>query len=658
MTDSKYSWLRDPNWPESINQDIIGFLNDENSKCKTFFRSINDQVHSLFTELKGRIKEDDFSVPIQKGEYSYYSYIKPNQSYWTHARKLNNAEEVLLDENKESLGKKFFKVGDIEASPSHELLAYSVDLNGSERYRIIVKNLASQQIVDNNVSETFETVVWHQNNQGYFYVPTGTKWRADKVYYHSIGTKQSEDILIYEEHDETFWVSPSLSSSENFLFINSASNDSNEIWYLDLTSPNFELKLLLKRSKDQLYSVTHHENSFYITANDAGKNFRLVKALISNPSENWVEIIAHNPDIYILNATAYKDHLVIEKRVLGLTEIDIINLKTRSTYKVAFKEEIYDAHHIFTTFDAKAMRYQYSSLVQPREIIETDFTTHASTLLKIQDVPSGHDPAQYITKRVWAEASDGTKVPISLLYRKDLNLPAPLYLYGYGSYGYAVPITFRTTVLSLVDRGFIYAIAHIRGGDDLGYEWYESAKFLSKRNTFNDFISSARYLLEKGYTESKKIVISGGSAGGMLIGYCINNAPELYKAAVLHVPFVDVLSTMLDETLPLTQGEFKEWGNPKDPEYYDYIKSYSPFDNIAARHYPSIFITSGLNDPRVTYWEAAKFALKLADHKLDDNPLLLKTNMEGGHKGKTGRYDALHEIAEEYAFILKAFKII
>lgn len=676
INDSNYAWLRDPNWPNSIDQKIIDYLDNENVKCEKFFKPLQGDVDSLFAELKGRIKEDDFTVPVQKGRYFYYSYIAKGQDYWVHARSSSlrtkgeaiqkgldrhaismarddGMEEVLLDENKEAEGKEFFRVDAVEASPNHKLLAYSVDLNGSEKYQAFVKDLASGKTIDSNVSDVFGSVVWHKNNQGYFYVPTGSQWRAEKVYYHAIGTKQKDDILIYEEFDKTFWVHPHLSSSEEYLFITTKSGNSNETWYLDLGNPKAELRLMLKRREDHLYEATHHEDSFYIITNDKGKNGRLVKADIQ--AENWKEVIPHNKDIYLLDATAYQDHLVVEKRILGLTKIDVINLRTNAVSELSFKDEVYDAHHSFTTFEAKELRYQYSSLAQPRQVIEWNFSNHAYIVRKTQEIPSGYDSSQYETKRIWADGEGGVKIPVSLLYRKDIAKPAPLYLYGYGSYGHAIPASFRTTALSLVDRGFVFAIAHIRGGDDLGYEWYESAKFLTKKRTFEDFIGAAKSLIEQGFASAGQITICGGSAGGMLIGYCINAAPELYKAAVLHVPFVDVLATMLDDKLPLTPLEYKEWGNPKDPEYYDYIKSYSPFDNIKPQAYPNIFITSGLNDPRVTYWEPAKFALKLADHKQDNNLLLLKTNMAGGHMGKSGRYDSLKEIAEEYAFILKSF---
>jgi len=625
---------------------------------------VQSEVDSLFAELKARIKEDDFTVPIKVDDYYYYSYIKQGQDYWVHARKhgsLSAKEEVLLDENLEAAGKDFFHTGDVEASPNHKLLAYGMDLDGSERYQLFVKDIAGNKLLDGNVKDAFGSIVWHKNNEGFFYIPTGENWRAEKVFYHTIGMPQSDDVLVYEEKDHTFSVNIDLSSSERYLFIVAKSGNNNETWYLDLEDPNAKLTVVLPRERDHLYHVTHHGDYFYMLTNDKGKNYRLVRADIDDPNKSRKEIIGHINDVYLLDVTAYKNHIVLEKRVLGLTQIQIIELATKESEEIKFKDEVYDAYHIFTTFDSLAVRYQYSSLTQPRSIMEYEFATKKSTELKIQEIPSGYDAEKYQTKRVWATSNDGVKVPVSLLYRKDLfkqDGSNPLYLYGYGSYGIAIPPSFRTTALSLVNRGFVFAIAHIRGGDDLGYDWYESAKFLTKKRTFEDFIAAAESLIEHKYTAKGQIAICGGSAGGMLMGYCANNAPELYKAIIMHVPFVDVLETMMDETLPLTPLEFEEWGNPKDPAYYEYIKSYSPFDNIAAQSYPNIFITSGLNDPRVGYWEPTKFALKLRDYKNDDNLLLLKTNMDAGHQGKSGRYDSLKELAEEYVFILKTFGML
>ena len=661
--DTDYSWLRDANWPNSVSDKIINHLNQENQRYNDFFHTRNDQVEAMFNELKGRIKEDDWTPGIIIGSYEYYSYIKAGQDYWIHARKLlvdGTAEEILLDENLDAKSQKFYEVGCVKISPNHKLLAYTVDLNGSEQYDVFVKDVASGKIIDRNVKATFGHVEWNHNSDAIYYIPTGKDWRAKKVYCHSIYADQaSSDALIYEELDKTFWVSIEKSSSQEYLVINSEAADSNELRVLNLLTN--ELKLILPRKADLLYSLTHHQNNFYLTINDQGKDNRIIKTSVLNPSSNWHEIIAHTKGTYICETIAYKNHLVIEKRVLGLVQISILNLSTSHINEVNFSDESYDAHVIFTTFDAIALRYKYSSLACPNMTSEYNFDAgHNPLPLKLQEVPSGFNNEHYVTKRIWAESSDGALVPVTVMYKKDLvkfDGSNPAYLYGYGSYGHAVTPSFKTNILSLVDRGFVFAIAHIRGGDDLGYEWYESAKMLTKKRTFEDFIASAQALIELGYTSEGDIATCGGSAGGMLVGACVNSAPQLFKTAILHVPFVDVLATMLDESLPLTQIEFKEWGNPKQPEFYGYIKSYSPFDNITKQNYPHILITSGLNDPRVTYWEPAKYAQKLRDYKTDNNLLLLKTNMEGGHQGKSGRYDYLKEVAEEYVFMLSLYQI-
>lgn len=658
----KYSWLRDPNWPKSTDQKILSYLNKWNEECEDHMKPLKQSIDSLFAEMKGRIKEDDISAPVKRDEYFYYSYIKKGDSYWTRARKyksMDAQEEIILDENVESKGHEFFKVGDISVSPDHSKIAYSLDTQGSERFTIFIKDIKTGQLIDSAVSDAFGDMVWDTNNTGFFYIPTGKEWRSEKVYYHKLGEPQKEDALIYHEHDKTFWLDITKSEDRKYLFITSKSGNSSEVRYINLTKATIVPTLVFERKTDVIYYLSHHSGYFYIMTNDLGKNNRIARFKPSESIENAEEICPTSKDIYIKNFHMYQNHLCIERRRLGLPEIQLIRLNDLMPYTVDFKEASYDATVIFTTFEAEAIRYEYSSLACPRTTFEYNFTTSEYKTLKVQEIPSGFDKSKYVVQREWATAQDGTQVPISLVYRKDLftnDGRNPLYLYGYGSYGHAIPAAFRGTIISLLDRGFVYAIGHIRGGDDLGYEWYESAKFLNKKRTFEDFIACAYHLIDKNYTTLGQITICGGSAGGMLIGYCINNAPELYKAAVLHVPFVDVLSTMLDDSLPLTPLEFKEWGNPKDEGFYEYMKSYSPVDNVKAQNYPNIFITSGLNDPRVTYWEPAKFAAKLQDMKLDANALLLKTNMSAGHGGKSGRYDAIKEVAEEFAFVLDCYK--
>lgn len=657
----EYSWIRDPNWPNSTDQKILDYLNKWNDECEDYLKPIQPKIEEIFKEMKGRIKEDDMSVPVKRDDYFYYSYIKAGQSYWTRARKyksMDATEEIILDENKEAKGRDFFRIGGYSISPDHSKVAYTLDLNGSEKFQIYIREIKTGELLDSAVEDVFGETVWDVDNAGLFYVPTGEEWRAEKVYHHKLKTKQSDDTLVYKESDKTFWVGIEKSEDKNYLFITAKSGNSSEVYYINLHTKTLTPTLTFPRKNDVIYYLSHHSGYFYIMTNDKGRNNRIARFKLSESLDKAEELYPTSKDVYIKNFNLYKNHLCVEQRELGLAKIELMNLQDKSKHTIQFDEEAFDTSVEFTTFDADSVRYEYSSLACPRTTYEYVFETGEYRTLKVQEIPSGFNKSDYHVKREWATAADGTKVPISLVHKKSLmkkDGSNPLYLYGYGSYGYAVPASFRASIISLLDRGFVYAIGHIRGGDDLGFEWYESAKFLNKKRTFEDFISCAKHLIDTKYTSKGHITISGGSAGGMLMGYCVNNAPELYKASILHVPFVDVLNTMLDDSLPLTPLEFKEWGNPKDDGFYEYIESYSPFDNIKAQNYPNIFITSGLNDPRVTYWEPAKFAAKLQDLKLDNNALLLKTNMSAGHGGKSGRYDALKELAEEFAFVVDCY---
>jgi oligopeptidase B len=659
---SSYDWLRDHNWPHSVDKRIITHLENENKTVEEFFSPLDGLKKTLFEEIKSRIAEDDCTVPIKIGSHLYHSEIKAGNSYWVHYRTDldGNNKTVLLDENLLAQQHEFFRLGALEISPDYGKIAYSVDYNGSERYQVFVQEIDTGKILDSSVIDVFAGIVWNGDSRSFFYLPAGENWRSDRLMYHVIGDPVQHDRLLYRETDHTFRLSIDASSSKCCLMINISSSNSNEIAYINITDPTLNMYWIAKRKEDVLYEATHHSENFYIIANDKGRNFRLLKLKIGEVWEQAQEMIAHSKDLYLTAVTAYKQHLVVEYKKQGLAGIKVINLNhTPTTAELKFEHESYSAWHMFTDFDYPTVRYQYSSLATPPSVFEYDVATHQSILLKAQNIPAGLNSADYTVRRTWFKSDDGTMIPVSLLWKNSLfkqDGGNPLYLYGYGSYGIAVPAGFRASVFSLVDRGFVYAIAHIRGGDDLGYEWYESAKFLNKKRTFEDFIAVAQGLIEQRYTGAQNIVISGGSAGGMLVGYSVNAAPGLFKAAVMHVPFVDVLSTMLDDSLPLTPGEFKEWGNPKNPEYYDYIKSYSPFDNIKKQAYPHLFVTAGLFDPRVTYWEPAKFVHKLRENKTSESILLLKTNMSAGHAGQSGRYDALKEIAEEFTFILKVLE--
>ncbi len=700
-----YDWLRDKNWPNSIDDAIIQHLDNYNSQVNDFFQPLEGMVETIYNEIKCRIAEDDKTVPIEKNGYLYYEQILEGQNYWVHYRQKGEIIDVLLDENIEAQKYDFFKLGHLTIAKNSDIIGYSFDSSGDERYDIIIKNIANNEIIDASVKDVFGNFVWDDGAKGFFYLPAGQYWRSDRVMYHALGTNQEEDVLVYQEQDETFRIGMSLSSSESYIMMNISSATSNEIRYLDSKSQNFEFQIIERRKQDIIYDVTHNGDYWYILTNDMGQNFRLLKVKIGSMIADGVELIGCSNENYLTSICAYNNHLVMEYKNDGLVKISKLSFLGDVIENIKFDDQSYYAHHIFTHYHYESIRYSYSSLCAPNSIYELkmgnnilDFfpnSTSAATcsvvpvlessrtlstlrfcatpcmllpeasferslLLKKQVMPAGFIQEDYEVQRLKIKSNDGVLIPVSIIFKKSLfkqDAANPLYLYGYGSYGISVPASFRPSIISLLDRGVVYAIAHIRGGDDLGYNWYESAKFLNKKRTFEDFLSVANGLIDLKYTSAGNIVIAGGSAGGMLIGYCINKAPWLFKAAIMHVPFVDVLNTMLDETLPLTPGEFKEWGNPKEKEYYDYIKSYSPFDCITTQDYPHLFVTSGLYDPRVTYWEPLKFVSKLQDCRTNNNLLLLKTNMSAGHAGKSGRYDYIKEIAEEFAFIITALQL-
>ena len=656
----EFSNLRDSHWPEAVKDPkIIAFLEHENKNVKDFFDPLQKQIETVFEEIKAKISLKDFRPPVQKGIYSYFQEIRENDDYWTYYRKAEKAE-VILDVNLLAKGHEFCTVTSVIPSPDNRSLAYAINLEGGEDYTIVVKSLDTGDIIDQKVTNAFGQIAWHGNSKGFFYIPCGENWRAQKVMYHEIGN--TSDIEIYEEKDSTYWVEMDVSLSDRFLFISPKTGERNEVWTVDFKDQKLEANLLKSRNDGHLTTITHHEESFYALINDSGKNFRLIQTDIHEPWSQVIEIIPHSKDVYLEEIECYKDFLLVAKKNLGIPELSAIDYKTLTPkFSVDFskhtKSGSFDASVLTTHYESNTLRYSYSSLSEPTQIWEYNQDSHTC----IKNITfKGFNSEDYETQRIYAASDDGTKVPISIIYKKGLfkkDGSNPLYLYGYGSYGISIEPGFRPHIFPLLDRGFIFAIAHIRGGSDLGYYWYEAAKFLTKKRTFEDFIACAKYLSNNGYTTSGNIAIDGRSAGGMLIGYTINAAPELFKAAILGVPFVDVLNTMLDETLPLTATEFEEWGNPKDPVYYDYIKSYSPYDNVKPQNYPAIFMTTGIKDPRVGYWEPAKFLAKLKKLKTNKNPLLLKTNMSAGHFGKSSRFEAYKEYAEEYVFILKVFGV-
>ena len=522
-----YSWLRDNSWPDVKDEAVLEYLKQENAYVDAVMKSRQDITDQLFDELKGRIKEDDRTVPIKVDSYYYYSFIEKGQDYWVHARKkdsFDGQEQVTIDENKLAKDKDFLNVAMVKASPNHRLVAYSADYDGDERYTIYLKNIENDTHLPDKIDNTFGIMLWHENNEGFFYIPANEQWRAKEIYYHKVGTDKSEDKLIYKEDDEVYRAWIGKSSSKQFIFLGSSCSNATEAYYISIDDPEMKPHLISKREEDHLYSMEHHSDYFYITTNDAGKNFRVVKTPVAAPAkENWQEVIPHNENIYIEGVSLYENHMAVSTKELGLNKIEIINLQDETSNFIDFPEAAYSAGLRYTTFDADTIRFSYSSLNTPSSIREYNLKDQQIEILKVQEIPSGFDSSEYSVERVWVTARDGIKVPISLVYKTSLfkkDGSNPLYLYGYGSYGHAIPPAFNRNIISLVNRGFVYAIAHIRGGDDLGFEWYEKAKFLNKRLTFWDFIDSAQYLISEKYTSKGDIVIAGGSAGGDADGCC------------------------------------------------------------------------------------------------------------------------------------------
>jgi oligopeptidase B len=655
-SEDPYAWLRDKNWPKVEDPEILAHINAENDYFEAMTQANKSLEQELYEELKARIKEDDQSYPVKEENYYYFTQMEKNKDYAILCRKnATNEEEILLDANILAEGKSSFALGATAVSKKHDKLVYAYDADGSERYNIQVRDLTTHQDLSDIITNTLGDIVWNKQGTGFYYIKLNDNWRPDRVFFHYIGNDSTDDVLIYQELDPGFYTHISHSSSEDLLIIDTGNGSCNESWFHDLNALPNKPTLTIKRREDHLYTLDHLDALFYLLTNDMGKNFRLVS---TKDFKNNSEIIAHSDDYYLTDIALYNQYIVVSKRILGLNQLEYYDLKTQKFIdNIAFDEEVYQASISFTNKDDQYLRISYSSLTMPRSILEYDFIEKKLHPRKIDEIPSGYQPNLYQAKRLWATSVDGTKIPLSMVYRKDqvTDLASnPLLLYGYGSYGAGMSASFRSNIISLLDRGFIYVIAHIRGGDELGFDWYESAKFLTKKLTFDDFIASAEYLIAEQYTQPDKLAIMGGSAGGMLMGVVANQRPELFKAIIALVPFVDVLNTMLDESLPLTPIEFEEWGNPKDPEYYDYMKSYSPYDNITKQHYPAMLVTAGLTDPRVGYWEAAKWVAKLRQLKQGNNPIILKTDMDAGHAGKSGRFRYLEEVAMIYGFVLGA----
>ena len=657
-----YAWLRDPGYPEVSDPEILAHLKAENAYFESVMAPRAALTETIFQELKGRIKEDDASVPAKDGAYLYHWRFAPGAQYRTWLRRpvAGGAEEVLLDEPALAEGQDFYRLGDLEVSPDDSLLAWADDSDGSERFVVRIKSLASGALLDEAIPNTSGSVLWAADSRTLLYVELNENLRPFRVRAHVLGSPVAEDRVLYEEADDGFFVHIGETQSRAFLLIRAGDHVTSEIRILPAAEPFAEAVVVAPREAGHEYDLDHAGDRLFIRTNDRHKNFRIVTAPVATPGRaQWQELIGPDDRHYLRGLAAFKDQLVVQERIDGLDQVRIRRHADGEEHYVAFPEASYAAGlGQNPEFAIDRLRLVYTSMVTPPTVFDYDLATRRLETRKVQEIPSGYDPARYVTKRLLATARDGTRVPISLVHAKDFPQDGrgALHLYGYGAYGLGMSPSFSTARLSLLDRGFAYAIAHIRGGDELGYHWYEDGKLDKRNNTFSDFADCARHLVAEGYAAEGGISISGGSAGGTLIGVAINDEPRLWRAAVAHVPFVDVLNTMLDDSLPLTPMEWPEWGDPiTDKAAFELIRGYSPYDQVSAQAYPPLLITAGLNDPRVTYWEPAKWAAKLRATKTDDNLLLLKTNMGAGHGGKSGRYESLHEVAEEYTFLLMAF---
>ncbi len=659
-----YHWLKDQSYPTVDDEDVLDYVKAENAWFEVKMGPQEALTEELFQEMRARIKEDDSTVPQKDGDYLYWSEFDEGAQYRKHYRKSvaggDTAEaQLILDENELAEGFEYFRLGAMSVSNNGRYLAYSTDTSGAERYTARIKDLETGELLADEIPETRTGLTWVANDTALVYGIANENWRTLDARLHRIGTPVADDVILYKEDDESFGVGTGLSAQEDWLVIATGDNETSEVRLVRADDPTGEQILVKARKKGVEYAVDVREGELFIWTNDQHINFRLAKATIENPGQ-WETVIAGSDEFYLTDFDLFKDFFVTEGRLNGLDQVQLRSYDAPTEVRpIAFPEASYNAGLSNNPeYDVSKLRLAYESMVTPDSVYDYDVAGGALELLKQQEIPSGYDASLYTTERVEIEARDGTMVPVSIVMRKDRDqinggAAGPLHLYAYGAYGYAVPPGFSTTRLSLVDRGFAYAIAHIRGGDDLGRRWYLQGKLNERTNTFNDFVDVGRGLIAKGYTAEGKVTASGGSAGGELMGAIVNQDPSQYGAVVAHVPFVDVLNTMLDDSLPLTPGEWQEWGNPiESKEAFAYILHYSPYDQVKAQDYPPLLVTAGLNDPRVTYWEPAKWVAKLRDTKTDDNVLLLKTNMGAGHGGKSGRWNSLYETAEEFAFIL------
>lgn len=641
---------------------VEAYLEAENAYFDSVMSYTNDFQEKLFQEMKGRIKEDDSSVPYKNNGYFYITRYEKGKQYPIYARKKGNLEakeEVLFNVNDEAEGHEYFQLGGLNVSPNNKLAAFAVDTVSRRQYVIRIKNLETGEIYEDEIKNTTGGSVWANDNKTLYYtLKDPVTLRSEKIFRHTLGTDASEDVEVFHEKDETFGTYVYKTKSKEFIVIGCYNTVSSEFRVLSADDPKGAFKVVQPRERDLEYSISHFGDSFYILTNkDGATNFKLMKAPITKTGkENWVDVIPHRDDTLLEDISIFKDYLVLEERTNGLSKVRIKRWDNTKDEYLPFDEETYSVSvYANPEFDTDIIRYAYNSFTTPNSVIDYNMKDRSKDLKKEQEVLGGKfDKSNYKSERVWATARDGKKVAISLVYHKDTKLSkdTPLLQYAYGSYGYTIPDGFSTTRLSLLDRGFVYALTHIRGGQYLGREWYEDGKMLHKKNTFNDFVDCSKFLIDNNYTSADHLYAMGGSAGGLLMGAIVNMNPELYNGVVAAVPFVDVVSTMLDESIPLTTGEFDEWGNPKNKEYYEYILSYSPYDQVAAKEYPNMLVTTGYFDSQVQYWEPAKWVAKLRDVKKGDYVLLMHTNMDAGHGGASGRFDALKETARDYTFFL------
>jgi oligopeptidase B len=649
-----YFWLRDRSDPR-----VIAHLEAENSYTTTVMRHTEGLQERLYQEMRGRIKEADVSAPEQLDQYYYYSRTEAGGQYPILCRKrqsLDAEEETLLDQNPLAAAHSYFRVGVTAVSPDHRLLAYCVDTSGAEEFTLYIKDLTTGELLGEAVSSTSLGVAWANDSRTLFYTVLDEARRPCRLYRHVVGGSPSTDTLVYFESDESFFLDVNRTRSRKFLLLDIASHSTSEVRFLDADHPEGDFQLVEPREAGIEYSVAHHGSHFFITTNDGATNFRLAQAPVESPGKaNWSPVLPCREGVKLDGADAFSDHLALYEREAGLPQIRILDLSSGEDHLITFPEPAYTVRaHRNPEFNTSLLRFTYTSLVTPSSVVDYDMTTRSWAVRKQTEVLGGYDKSRYRSERIFAIAPDGQRVPISLVYRAPLHLDAtrPLLLHGYGAYGLSYDPVFSSNTLSLLDRGFVVGIAHVRGGEEMGRKWYEDGKLLQKRNTFTDFIACAEHLLDQGYTAPDRMVINGGSAGGLLMGAVTNMRPDLFRVVIAEVPFVDVVNTMLDASLPLTVIEYDEWGNPNDPAAYSYIRSYSPYDNLERKDYPSILVTAGLNDPRVAYWEPAKWTARLRVLKTDDHRLLLRTNMGAGHGGPSGRFDFLREIAFKYAFML------